>query len=572
MERSFPPKKHLNGKDLFHFCLAGRSRDLMVIAIFSTLTVLVSLFLPFANQMLFDYVIPYIDHDLFFKLLIGLALVFLSAIVFSTIKETLVLKVETHLNHDVEVALWQRLLELPVKFFNKFTIGDLVHRIFSITDIRQQLSGQIVRTTLNAIFASLYLVVMFFYSFSLSLVVLGFLFVGLAINAYGFAAIKKRAAQYLNGIINGKVLQIIMGVSKIRTNGAEGRFFRYWTHDAFRKQKLQLEMATIANRVNALDTALEGGKYFAIFLLVMGWIANGHFNVLTLGDYLGFNIALINFSLAFSDLGGIFLELPSILVSANYSKALFKEAPETLPKKIIPPSLQGSIHIDNVSFRYSEDGPWIHQDLSLKIEPGEMVGIVGPSGCGKSSLIRLLLGFESPQKGSIFYDGLDLSTLDISFVRQQTCAILQHSKTMDGTILENITFGQPYSSEAITEAVKMAELDDDLAQFPMGLQTIVAGGGATLSGGQKQRILLSRAFLSTTPILIWDEATANIDGPKQEQIMKNLKKIPATKIVIAHRLTSLRHADRIYMLDKGMILKATVQNNKIDRISNQVRL
>lgn len=552
--RSFPQKETLHAGDMIKFCLQGRLSDLLIIFTISLLIIAISLFLPFANQILFDYAIPEQDYSLFTQLLIGLALIFLSSAVFTYIKEYAILKVETYLNHDVEIALWNRLLDLPASFFRKFTVGDLLQRISSVTDIRRTLSGQFVRVTINGLFSCIYLLAMFYYSPSLSFIGLAFLLIGLCVTTFGFFAIKKRAMKYLIGIISGKVIQIIMGLSKIRSNGAESRFFRFWAKDAMDNQNLHLQMASIGNRINTADTALDGLKYFAIFLAVIGWIAEPSLPTsLSIGDYLAFNIALVNFASALTDLNSAILELPPVIAMGHFAKPFLSQPVESFPPKNHPGILQGSIQIDHISFRYNENGPWIHDDISLHANSGETIAIVGPSGCGKSSLLRLLLGFESPQKGAISYDNKNLASLDLSQTRSQISSILQNTKIMDGTIRENITLGQPYSTDEIMQAVRMAAFDDDLQQFPMGLHTVLTNNGTTISGGQRQRLFLARAFLYNAPIMFWDEATAGIDNLKQDLIMKNLANLKSTRIIIAHRLASIRHADRIYVLNQGKV-------------------
>lgn len=555
--RSFPPKEKLTSRDILDFCLFRRKKDLLTIFLVSLTAAILSLFLPIANQILFDYIIPYRDTQLFGQLLLGIALILLSTSAFSAIKEYSVLKVETFLNHDMETALWDRLLNLPANLFRNFTVGDLLQRVSAITIIRQTLSGNFVRLYLNAIFSLIYLAIMFYYSPALTIISIAFLALSFIITAFGYTAIKKRAKQYLIGIINGKVIQMIMGLSKIRTNGAEQRFFRYWAKDAMTNQQLQLQMGSIANHINTADVLLDNAKYLMIFLALSSWVAGATFftPMISLGAYLAFNVALVNLASAVAEFNAVILQLPGVSALWQYAKVLLKVAPENKPNTLKLDQLKGAIRIENLRFRYDPNGPWIHDDISLDIKPGEFVAIVGPSGCGKSSLIRLLLGFESPQQGTILYDNHDLANLDLRNIRSHLSCILQNSKIMDGTIRDNITAGHPYPLEEIMAAITLAAFDDDLKQFPMGLQTALTSGGTTISGGQRQRLFLARAFLSKAPVMLWDEATAGIDNIKQQFIMDNLKKINATRIIIAHRLAAAIHADRIYVLSQGKIVE-----------------
>ncbi len=553
--RLLPAQDKLSHRDMLHFCLHGRKNDLWFIFMLSLLVGVLSLFLPFANEILFDHIIPSMDKQLFMQLLLGLALIFLSIAACNAIKEYAMLKVETYLNHDVEAALWQRLLDLPMRFFRRFTVGDLFQRLSCVTEIRRSLAGHAARTIINAIFATVYLVAMFYYSPTLSAIALGLMLFSLAATAYGFAAIKKRAMNYQFGIINGKVIQMIIGLSKIRTHGAEERIFRFWAADAMANQRLHLQMGTIANRLHAVDIILDGLKYFVIFFVVIGWVGatSSPSTMLSLGAYLAFNIALVNFAVALADLNATLLQMPNTYALWHYAKVILDEPLENSAAKITPPPLSGAIHIEHVSFRYDDKGALIHDDISIRAAPGEFVAIVGPSGCGKSSLIRLLLGFESPQQGAIHYDGQDLATLYLPAVRRQISTILQNSQLMDGTMRENITGGKPYALEEIMAAVEMAGFKNDLQQFPMGLNTVLTSAGTTISSGQRQRLFLAGAFLSKAKIMLWDEATGGLDNRTQQIVMQNMQKLKATRIIVAHRLSAVKHADRIYVLDRGKV-------------------
>lgn len=557
--RKFSDKPVVDNRELFQFCLHGRQRDLLILFCVSLAVVFLALFVPVANHMLFDYVIPFRDDALFFQLLIGLALIYLNSAIFVSIREHIMVKVETCLNHDVEAALWDRLLNMPINFFRRFTVGDLMQRIFIVSDLRRSLTGQFIHVILNGVFSLIYLFVMFYYSPALSAVVVGLLSVGFFMTVYGFFAIKKRAMQYLLGVINGKVVQMVMGLSKIRTNGAENRIFRFWADDAMTNQRLKLQIGTIENRVSAADQVMDGMKYFVIFSIVMGWVAMAHLQItsmISLGAYLAFNIALVNFAASITSLNRVILQMPNIYAMWRYSKVILEEPTEGDDEKEKPDALTGAIHIDHVSFRYDVNGPWIHDDITIHIKPGEFVGVVGPSGCGKSSLIRLLLGFETCEKGGIYYDDKDLSTLNLRDVRRQINTVLQNSQIMDGTILDNITAGRPYPVKEVMRALELAGFGDDFEKFPMGIHTVLTSGGATLSGGQRQRLFLARSFLNSAPIILWDEATAGLDNRRQEIVIRNLEKLQATRLVVAHRLTSVINADRIYVLNRGKILES----------------
>jgi ABC-type bacteriocin/lantibiotic exporter with double-glycine peptidase domain len=223
--------------------------------------------------------------------------------------------------------------------------------------------------------------------------------------------------------------------------------------------------------------------------------------------------------------------------------------------KVDPGRLTGKVALEHVTFRYQAHGPLSVDRVSLHAEPGEFIALVGPSGSGKSTLFRLLLGFETPEAGAVYYDEQELSRLDVVAVRRQIGAMLQHSTIMAATIFENIAGGAVISQQEAWEAVHAAGLAEDLAAMPMGLHTFVSEGGSNLSGGQRQRLQIARALVRHPALLLFDEATSTLDNRTQAVVTTSLERLPVTRVVIAHRLSTIRHADRIYVLVGGRVVQ-----------------
>jgi ABC-type bacteriocin/lantibiotic exporter with double-glycine peptidase domain len=233
---------------------------------------------------------------------------------------------------------------------------------------------------------------------------------------------------------------------------------------------------------------------------------------------------------------------------------------ETLPEvsegNRHPGELQGNIEISHVHFRYHPDTPLVLRDVSLSVKPGEFVAIVGPSGSGKSSLFRMLLGFEKPEAGAIYYDAQDLAGLDVQVVRQQVGAVIQNARLASGSILENILGSAPLTVDDAWEAARLAGLAQDISEMPMGMHTIVSEGGGNLSGGQRQRLLIARALVRRPRIFLFDEATSALDNRTQALVSRSLETLQSTRVVIAHRLSSIVNANRIYVMEKGVLVES----------------
>jgi ABC-type bacteriocin/lantibiotic exporter with double-glycine peptidase domain len=279
-------------------------------------------------------------------------------------------------------------------------------------------------------------------------------------------------------------------------------------------------------------------------------------HTLTTGALLAFLAAFVQFEMATLRLSSAVESALSIVPIQERANPILETLPEVSDASKHPGELQGSIEVSHVSFRYRADGPLVLRDVSLAVRPGEFVAIVGPSGSGKSSLFRLLLGFEKPESGAIYYDGQDLSGLDVQAVRQQMGVVIQNARLASGSIFENIVGSAPIEIEDASEAARGAGLAEDINQMPMGMHTIVSEGGGNLSGGQRQRLLIARAIVRKPRIFLFDEATSALDNRTQAVVSRTLEGLQSTRIVIAHRLSTIVNANRIFVMDKGVLVQS----------------
>ena len=442
-------------------------------------------------------------------------------------------------------------------FFRKFTSGDLARRSLGISQIRAVLAGSALSSILTGIFSTTSCALMFYYSWRLGLMasslVLGSF---LVFTVCGWLQVRiLRDASELSGRIAGMTLQFINGIAKFRVAGTEARAFAVWARDFAKERILVMRARKISRLVSVFHSVFPVLAYAVIFKFAASLMESRENPMLTTGEFLAFMAAFVQFSTGALDLSSALISVLDVIPLYENAKPILTTLPEVLTNQTAPPELTGKIDIHHVNFRYRDDGPLVLHDISLSISPGEFVALVGPSGSGKSTLFRLLLGFEALSSGAIYYDGQDLAELDVQAVRRQIGVVLQNAQLMTGTIFRNIVGNESLTIDDAWEAVRLAGFEDDLKSMPMGMHTIVREGGGGLSAGQRQRLLIARAIIRRPRILFFDEATSALDNRTQAIFSHSLKALNATRVVIAHRLSTVMGADRICVLDKGSLVE-----------------
>jgi len=348
---------------------------------------------------------------------------------------------------------------------------------------------------------------------------------------------------------SGMTYGMISGIQKIKLAGAEKRFFARWLN--LYSQGAELIYAPpMFIKINGVITTAIGliSNIVLYYLAVQSGIDQS--------NYYAFTAAYGAVMGAFNSLAGVALSVGRIKPILEMAKPFLETEPEVADDKEIVTKISGGIELNNIYFRYNENSPYIVNNLSLKIKSGEYVAIVGKTGCGKSTLMRLLLGFEKPEKGAIYYDGKDLNKLDLSSLRRKIGTVMQSGGLFQGDIYSNIIISAPHLTlDDAWEAAEKAGIADDIRSMPMGMQTLISEGQGGISGGQKQRIMIARAIAPKPKILMFDEATSALDNRTQKQVSEALDAMGCTRIVIAHRLSTIRHCDRILVLDKGSIIE-----------------
>jgi ATP-binding cassette subfamily C protein len=566
------PETKLGAWDLIKFGLRDSHSDLRTILLMGVLVGLLGMVTPYFSGQIFDSIIPSADRSQLTQFAIGLFAAALATFAFELTRSIAVLRLTGKMDYSVQAGVWDRLLNLPSTFFREYTAGDLTDRALGVEQIRQAISQSGTQAIVGAI--SAVITGLFLLSYNLQMAAIAFVLVAIGVLlpcSINFLQLHNQRRMFrMRGLITGLVLQLISGVAKIRVSGAEDSVFREWTRKFSAQKRLAFRVGFLANIIQVF------GRVFpviatAIIFFAYGWLrdqatANHDKFGMTTGQFVAFNGVFMNVLSSMLALSGVVLELLIIFPLFQRLRPVIESQPEIDEAKSHPGELSGEVEVYHLSFRYTPDGPLILKDVSLLIRPGEFVALVGGSGSGKSTLLRLLLGFEKPESGAILYDSQELSSLDLREVRRQIGVVLQSSKLMPTDIFRNIIGS--YTTLTLNdawEAARMAGLDRDIKNMPMGMNTVVSEGGGTFSGGQRQRLMVARALVNRPRIVFFDEATSAMDNETQRTVTESLDAMQATRIVIAHRLSTIINADRIFVLQYGEL----VQSGSYTELMNQ---
>jgi NHLM bacteriocin system ABC transporter ATP-binding protein len=555
------PLKKLGIPDLMRFIPGTLSLSDFVLIGASTLGItLIGMLSPRLNNLLFSAVIESGNYRLLFAITVFMVCVTVSSLLINGVKSLIMARINTKMNISVQAATMSRVMSLPAEFFKNYGSGELSARAQYINSLCNMLVSTVLSTGLTSVFSLVYISQIFVYAPALvvpSLIITLATVAFSVISAFAQMKISKKQME-LSSKESGMSYALISGVQKIKLSGAEKRAFARWGNLFAEDARLSYDppMFLKINGVISSAISLVGTLVMYYFSISSG---------VSVADYYAFNTAYGMVSGAFMSLAGIALTVAQIKPITDMVNPILEAVPEISEGKQVITRLSGGIELNNVSFRYNENMPLVVDDMSLKIRPGQYVAIVGTTGCGKSTLMRLMLGFETPQKGAVYFDGKDISGVDLKSLRRNIGVVMQNGKLFSGDIFSNITISAPWLT--MDEAWRAAELSgiaDDIRRMPMGMHTIISEGSGGVSGGQRQRLMIARAIAPKPKVLMFDEATSALDNLTQKTVSESLDGLKCTRIVIAHRLSTIKQCDRIIVLDKGKIIEDGTYNELIE--------
>jgi ATP-binding cassette subfamily B protein len=511
---------------------------------------------PLLTGLIVDRVVPGREHSLL--LVIGVALGTVAAFDFASalVRAHLMLHLRTRLDAKITLDFVEHLIALPYAFFHQRSAGDLMMRLNSNTTIREILTAGTLTGVLDGALACLYLIVLFLASPILALLALG---LGL-LRVLLFLATRHRHAELMAKTLQVQSrsrnyqVQMLSGIETLKALGAEQQAVDHWANLFGDELNVSLARGRLDAFFEAGVNTLTTASPFVVLLFGAYAVMSGE---LTLGTMLAASAMAIGFLTPLTSLVSTAVQLQLLASYLDRMDDVLEAAPEQQNDQVTPtPPLTGRITLEGVSFRYTPMRPFAVRDVSLEIEPGSFVALVGSSGAGKSTLAMLLTGLYRPTSGKVLYDGMDLEGLDRTSLRRQLGIVLQQPYLFADSIRNNIAIGdEGLPLTRIVEAAQRAHIHDFVQTLPLGYETGLADGGASLSGGQRQRLALARALVRRPSILLLDEATSHLDAESEREVLEELEGMRATRLVIAHRLSTVVRADKILVMENGEIVE-----------------
>ncbi len=553
----FKPKDEVRKIPVWMFWqrIVGLKRAMAQVFLLALGLQLFSLISPQFMQFVVDGVLQ--SHDVHFLkvLCIGFLLLMVIEVGTTALRSLLLMSFSSMLSIQMATNLFRHLIRLPLAYFEKRHIGDIVSRFGSLGQVEKLLTNGIIQAIVDGIMAIATLVMIFLYSPLLASFVL------VSLTLYGilrFAWYHPLKAITEETIIAGakestNFMETIRATQSIKIFGKENQRQMLWQNRYADKLNAGIQMGKLKLGFSAINSILSGVENIVVVYFAAKLALEGAFTVGMIYAFMSYKQQFIGKALALIE---NFIELKMLGLYLERLGDIALEEPEVQESGMIePPVLEGDIRLENIMFRYSENEPYVINSINLHIKSGESVAIVGPSGCGKTTLMKIMMGLFMPDSGKVYIDGMELSKLGLKNFREQVAAVMQNDQLLSGSITENVSFFDPQTDQQLVEqCCHYAVIAHDIAAMPMQYNTLIGDMGMTLSGGQKQRVVLARALYKKPKILFLDEATSHLDVALEQAVNQAIKHLKITRIIIAHRPETIRSADRIFVFTpQGLI-------------------
>lgn len=525
--------------------------------------------LPFINGRLVDRVVPRGDYELLLVLIACFSFVVIFQFVTRLVRSRMLLYLRTRIDASMTLGFLDHMLRLPYAFFQSRQTADLIIRVNSISAIRDVLTSSLLSAMLDGTLVFGYLVLLVAISPKLFLMALAVVIVQSSTYVFTRRKLRELAAANIakQAEASSYLTETLAGIETLKSLGSESHASQAWSNLYVDLLNNNLNRGVVANWSDATLGTLRLVSPFLLLITGIMEVMNG---AMTLGVMLSANAFAIGFVEPVSNLISNFTALQFVAIQLSRVEDVLATPPEQYREDNRPiqvaPRLSGRIDLKDVTFRYSPTLPLVVKNVTLSIQPGQMVALVGPSGSGKSTLASLLLGLYEPTDGNVVYDGISLSELDLRSVRRQLGVVVQRSWIFGCSIKENIALTDPeISMDKIKDAARLACIHDDIEAMPMGYDTVVSSGGGSISGGQRQRLALARALVNDPAVLLLDEATSSLDALTERRIQGHLEDLGCTRIIVAHRLSTIVAADVILVMKDGRIVESGTHEELLSR-------
>jgi len=570
----FEPKRRGRGRFGWYLTqLAGQRHVLTRVVVTSVLLRVFALALPLVTAVIVDRVVPRSDRNLLLVVAVGLSGLLVFQMITTLVRSHLLLQLRTNLDTRLTLGFVDYLSRLPYDFFQRRSAGDLMMRVNNNATVRELLTSNTLSAMLDGILVIGYAALILVIAPAMGGMVIGLGIIQITVFYFARRGYRDLMARSLEAQARSQsyLVEMLHGMETLKAAAAESRAVERWSNLYVDELNVALDRGRLSARVDAMGSLLTTGSPLAILLIGALQVMSG---AITLGEMLAINSLAIGLLLPLSTMVQSALQLQLLGGYMDRIDDVLRTAPEQTGKDVArAPRLTGRVTLQNVSFRYGDNLPFVVRDVSVDIRAGMTVAIVGRSGCGKSTLARMIAGLYRPTEGRITFDGHDLLRLELKSLRRQIGVVFQSPSLFAGSIRAAIGLSDPTATfDRIVDAARLAAVDEDIRTMPMGYDTILADGGASLSGGQRQRVALARALVHKPAMLILDEATSALDSETERRVIRNLEDLRCTRIVLAHRLSTIVNADLILVMDAGEIVETGTHHELLSRGQHYSRL